>query len=53
MLLRRSTAESLAIACTVVLLVVMASRTYGVIQNLLPDGHPLYGDFIAFWSAAG
>jgi hypothetical protein len=52
MLLRRSTAESLAIACTVVLLVVMASRTYGVIQNLLPDGHPLYGDFIAFWSAA-
>ena len=52
MLLRRSTAEALAIACTVVLLVVMASRTYGVINNLLPDGHPLYGDFIAFWSAA-
>ncbi|MFT3728091.1 MAG: glycosyltransferase family 87 protein [Terricaulis sp.] len=52
MLLRRSTAESLAIACTFVLLVVMASRTYGVINNLLVDGHPLYGDFIAFWSAA-
>lgn len=52
MLLRRTTAESLAIACTVVLLVVMASRTYGVVNNLLVDGHPLYGDFIAFWSAA-
>ena len=52
MLLRRSTAESIAIACTFVLLVVMASRMYGVVNNLLPDGHPLYGDFIAFWSAA-
>jgi hypothetical protein len=52
MLLRRSTAESIAIACTIVLLVVMASRTYGVVNNLLPDGHPLYGDFITFWSSA-
>jgi hypothetical protein len=52
MLLRRSTAESLAIACTVVLLVVMFSRLYGVVNNLLVDGHPLYGDFITFWSTA-
>jgi len=31
---------------------VMASRTYGVVNNLLADGHPLFGDFITFWSAA-
>ena len=43
--------EISAIVVAIGLLIVFANRLAGVRGYLLPTGQPLFGDFIAFWSA--
>lgn len=49
--LKRRLFEAAAIAAALTLLAVMAARLAGADGLLLADGQPLFGDFIAFWSA--